>query len=112
MATAGVTCRLLTTVRTPSTCAASLAAALRAASLLTFPERVTTPLLALIESCLSGTLPSELILLWTSAATCASGRLLLPVQPTANSARQSGASHRYLRGLVISTPVLVAYYDV
>ncbi len=40
---AGETVRLLTTVRTPATWAASLAARARAASLLTLPVRVATP---------------------------------------------------------------------
>src|SRR5438067_3937115 len=45
-ATCGMTCRLFTTVRTPATCAASLAAAVRSASLCTVPLNVTTPLSA------------------------------------------------------------------
>src|SRR5215472_2237407 len=61
-AAAGVTCRLLITVLTPGTWAASLAAAFRAASLLTLPVRVTTPFEALTLRPLSGKDASALIL--------------------------------------------------
>jgi hypothetical protein len=61
-AEAGVTCRLLITVFTPATWAASLAAAFRAASLLTLPVSVTTPFEALTLSPLSGKDVSALIL--------------------------------------------------
>src|SRR5215831_11839531 len=61
-AAAGVTCRLLITVLTPVTWAASLAAAFRAASLLTLPVRVTTPFEALTLRPLSGKDASALIL--------------------------------------------------
>src|SRR5215467_2737746 len=83
------TSRLLTTVFTPSTWAASLAAAVRAASLLTLPERVTTPLLALMVNPLSGKLVSAKILFCTSDAICESERLPMRLQPTAASARAS-----------------------
>src|SRR5579864_3017353 len=95
-AEAGATSRLFTTVLTPSTCAASLAAALRAASLATVPVSVTTPLFALILSCLSGILLSPLILFCTSEATCASGRVPMREQPTANSAREIRTTQRFL----------------
>src|SRR6266481_9364986 len=87
LAEAGATCRLFTTVFTPSTCAASWAAALRAASLATVPVSVTVPPLALMFICLSGTLPSPLILFCTSEATCASGRDPTREHPAANIAR-------------------------
>jgi hypothetical protein len=59
---AAPTVRLLTTVFTPLTCAASLAAAVRVESLATLPESVTTPLFELMVICFSGTLLSALIL--------------------------------------------------
>src|SRR5215510_2457027 len=86
------TFRSLTTVFTPATWAASFAAALRAASLVTVPERVTTPPVELTVTCLSGILLSALILFCTSAATCWSVR----EQLAANRARKTTPKPRYL----------------
>src|SRR5215470_6740931 len=108
---AEATSRLFTTVFTPSTCAASVAAAERAASLLTVPDRVTTPLLELIVICLSGTLLSAKILFCTSDAICESERLPILLQPMTASARESSANPRYLLVFFIFAPVLVACFN-
>src|SRR5579859_115582 len=86
----------LITFFTPSICAASLAAASRAASLATVPVSVTVPLSALIESCLSGTLASPLILFCTSDATCASERLPTREHPATSIIRETRATKRLL----------------
>src|SRR5215470_16762144 len=108
---AEATSRLFTTVFTPSTCAASVAAAERAASLLTVPDRVTTPLLELIVICLSGTLLSAKILFCTSDAICESDRLPILLQPITASARKSSANPRNLLVFFIFAPVLVACFN-
>src|SRR6266849_1045901 len=66
---------LLTTVFTPCTWPASLAAAVRSRSLFALPERVTTPWSDVTLICLLGMLASALILLCTSLATCTSLRV-------------------------------------
>src|SRR5262249_6125567 len=108
---AEATSRLFTTVFTPSTCAASVAAAERAASLLTVPDRVTTPLLELIVICLSGTLLSAKILFCTSDAICESDRLPILLQPITASARKNSANPRNLLVFFIFAPVLVACFN-
>src|SRR3954462_15857029 len=83
------TVRLFTTVRTPSICEASLAAAERSMSLFTAPERVTTPLATFTPSCLLVTAKSDWILDCTSLASCAS---LLDLEHPATSASSSAAN--------------------
>src|ERR1051326_551886 len=102
----------LTTFFTPSIWAASFAAASRAASLLTVPVSVTVPLLALIESCLSGTLLSPLILFCTSDATCASERLPRREPPAATSARENRTTQRFLFFISFAPLSLVAFTEL
>ena len=64
----------LITCFTPCACCASFSADVTSASLFTVPLRVTTPLSALMLICRPLSDGSELILVWTSPATCASVR--------------------------------------
>src|SRR5437016_39222 len=106
---ADVVVRLFTTVFTPSTWAASLEAACRSISEPTAPLNVTTPLFAFTVMALVGTFESELILAWTSVATCASARagafslLLHPTDKIRQSATTDTNNELLLR-VFISAP--------
>src|ERR1700730_3980554 len=86
----------------PSTCAASLAAALRSISLATLPERVTMPLLASMTTLLA-TLLSALIFFCTYDWTSESERPPSPEreQPTANNARETKVTQKYFLILIM-----------